>query len=379
MSRKIPINIERKLYAESMGRCMNPDCKCDLFTDSGNMGEKAHITPHYETADNSFENLIVLCPNCHTNFDKNSTFTQDTVRQWKQLRAEEFESFFGENFSTFDELVDKVKPLLVENQIIFDSYYLGDKKELWDKIGEPKILVNNSLLRKLLLNNLHLIQHSEKHGSHLTLAKLFIAHINEFEATRLDEEKIRQILFPEKINSLFRISPSKSNGLILSVESLEVLISALQKKGKDVKVCLGNDNPYITIHDSSKTEVLYLTDMINLEQYYFTYSCFRKSMFSLESLNRLLKYVISQDKRFTFYNSTNLREIEVNNTKIIFACEYCLSRVTLEQICPEPKSIVVNPYYFNGGSISEEAYSFAKEISVKLLTGKQFYGYINSI
>lgn len=32
MARKsIPIDVERKLYAESMGRCMNPDCQAELF------------------------------------------------------------------------------------------------------------------------------------------------------------------------------------------------------------------------------------------------------------------------------------------------------------------------------------------------------------
>ena len=31
MSRYIDENIKRRLYAESMGRCMNPDCMCELF------------------------------------------------------------------------------------------------------------------------------------------------------------------------------------------------------------------------------------------------------------------------------------------------------------------------------------------------------------
>ena len=42
MSRYINNDIERKLYAESMGRCMNPNCKKELFTINGNIIEKAH-------------------------------------------------------------------------------------------------------------------------------------------------------------------------------------------------------------------------------------------------------------------------------------------------------------------------------------------------
>ena len=65
MRKSINVNIERKIYAESMGRCMNPVCRAELFKDSEYIMEKAHIIPHCKTADNSFENLIILCPNCH--------------------------------------------------------------------------------------------------------------------------------------------------------------------------------------------------------------------------------------------------------------------------------------------------------------------------
>ena len=66
MSRYIPENVERRLYAESMGRCMNPDCRKELFCLQGDIIERAHIDPYCQTADNSFENLVVLCPNCHS-------------------------------------------------------------------------------------------------------------------------------------------------------------------------------------------------------------------------------------------------------------------------------------------------------------------------
>lgn len=47
MPRKtISINVERKLCAESMGRCMNPDCQAELFRKNGDVIEKAHIVPY---------------------------------------------------------------------------------------------------------------------------------------------------------------------------------------------------------------------------------------------------------------------------------------------------------------------------------------------
>lgn len=96
-SRHIDKTVERKLYAESMGRCMNPGCRCELFCKNGDIIEKAHIEPYCKTADNSFENLVVLCSTCHEKFDKLHAFTQEEVLGWKKIRREELECFLGKN------------------------------------------------------------------------------------------------------------------------------------------------------------------------------------------------------------------------------------------------------------------------------------------
>ncbi|EKB56314.1 HNH endonuclease signature motif containing protein [Facklamia hominis] len=86
MKRKaIPENIKRKLWAESMGRCMNPECREDLFINNGDIIEQAHIEAYNETLDNSYDNLIILCPNCHKKFDKIGLFTKNDVKEWKEL------------------------------------------------------------------------------------------------------------------------------------------------------------------------------------------------------------------------------------------------------------------------------------------------------
>ena len=110
MGREISTDVQRKLYAESIGRCMNPDCQKELFSDNGDIIEKAHITPFCDTGDNSFENLIVLCPNCHTSFDKNAEFSLDQVRMWKQIRKQEIDKVFSKKYSTFEDLKNDVAP-----------------------------------------------------------------------------------------------------------------------------------------------------------------------------------------------------------------------------------------------------------------------------
>ena len=125
MGRKgINVNDERRLYIESMGRCMNPDCKEELLMKKGDIIEKAHIIPYYETQDNSFDNLIILCPNCHTNFDKNKAFNIETIKKWKQIRKEELTKFFSVKFNSFDELKKIVVPILSENYNIYYNFHL---------------------------------------------------------------------------------------------------------------------------------------------------------------------------------------------------------------------------------------------------------------
>ena len=228
MGRKaIARDIERRLYAESMGKCMNPKCQTDLFL-SGDIAEKAHIIPHCDTADNSFDNLIILCPNCHTDFDKNTAFNEEKVMQWKTIRLQEIDKIFSDRFDTFEELEEVVKPILEENKRIYENYYLGENSKLWKKFEET-ILINNQKLKLLLTQNRNLFQKSSQDEySNLAIIDELILHIDEFYFTREDEEKIRSVLFPEKVNSIFGLD-SYMSGLLPSSESLECLISKLLK------------------------------------------------------------------------------------------------------------------------------------------------------
>lgn len=375
--KKISDNEQRKLYAESMGRCMNPNCKKELFGSDGDIMEKAHIIPYCKTADNSYENLIILCPSCHKQFDKLSAFSVEEVKQWKQIRKDELERFFSKKYSNFDDLKKTAVPLLLENKQIFENYFLHDNKLLWDKF-EIKILINNEKLKKLFESNLDLFQkHSEKSYSNLEYIQLFIAHVNEFKTTRPDKEKIRQILFPKEINSMFGIEPACTS-ILPFTESLELLIKQLIEDSKFETVVLGVDNPYIQLNEEGQSNKIYLNDIPRLRQIYYNYHYFRKTQVRLDSLNSALKHINSNGLYFNFYNYDNLREINLYGTKIIFVYEYCLSNVNLLQLSPQKNSVIVNLHMWNDDScISKQAYALSKDMSVTLLTMNDFYAYIN--
>lgn len=379
MGRYIDKNVEKRLYAESMGRCMNPACKKELFSKNGDISEKAHIDPYCKTADNTFENLVVLCPNCHTKFDKNGEFTPEEVLGWKKMRSKEVAQIFSKEFSSFEELKAAVVPLLEENKVIYESYYLRENKSLWDKF-EVKVLLNNRKLKLLFLANLNLIQRSEnKNYSNLEYIHLFLAHVEEFETTRSDDEKAREILFPAEIDSMFGVAPVVDS-IFPSTESLELLIKKLSKQGKFERILMGVEHPCVYYYENGQSTPLFLDDTPRLRQMYYDYNCFRSPKVRLDSLNFALKYIRSRNVSFEFITDNNLREITIQRHKLIFVYEYCLSQVFLSQLSPEENSVIVNLHNWNGEScISHEAYTLAESMNVKLLTMTKFYGYINEL
>ena len=64
MSRpSIPLPLKREVLLEAGHRCAIPTCQHPTT-------ELAHIVPYAKVKEHKFENLIALCPNCHTRFDK---------------------------------------------------------------------------------------------------------------------------------------------------------------------------------------------------------------------------------------------------------------------------------------------------------------------
>lgn len=89
-----------RLFSEAAGHCQRPDCLCPLFpAEMGgdkHIAEMAHVIPHGDEGPrhrerpdgafqaDSFENLILLCPTCHTIVDKDPDgYSRGTLLGWK--------------------------------------------------------------------------------------------------------------------------------------------------------------------------------------------------------------------------------------------------------------------------------------------------------
>src|ERR1700761_5508529 len=71
----IPADLKRRIYMEAGHRCAIPTCRATPI-------EIAHIVPWSDVQEHKFENLIALCPNCHTRYDKHE-IDQPSMRGYK--------------------------------------------------------------------------------------------------------------------------------------------------------------------------------------------------------------------------------------------------------------------------------------------------------
>ena len=76
----IPADVVRAVLVEAGHRCAIPTCRATTT-------EIAHIEPWAKSQDNSFGNLIALCPNCHTRFDQKKDIDAKSVQIYKRNLA----------------------------------------------------------------------------------------------------------------------------------------------------------------------------------------------------------------------------------------------------------------------------------------------------
>jgi HNH endonuclease len=100
----IPAPIERAVLVEAGHRCAIPTCRATTT-------EIAHIVDWAKSQDNSFENLIALCPNCHTRYDQKKEIDRLSIKMYKHNlgilnhRYGEFERRLFEILAQSDERV----------------------------------------------------------------------------------------------------------------------------------------------------------------------------------------------------------------------------------------------------------------------------------
>lgn len=122
----------QKLYMMSAARCMNPLCSRSLVVPLGgetqSLGDEnsvlikqiAHIHserqkgPRYVSGMSiddlrSYDNLILLCPDCHTAIDTHpEKFPAETLKEWRMARESEILKTYGNNRSLLHTVIEAI-------------------------------------------------------------------------------------------------------------------------------------------------------------------------------------------------------------------------------------------------------------------------------
>ena len=264
----VPRNIERRLWAEAIGHCMNPGCQAELIDKDSNIGEMAHIRTHADDGDVSFENLILLCGNCHTQTDHNRTeATIGRLQEWKKNRNIEIEGRFAKRYASFEKLKESVTPILKRNGQIFDSYgpteepHIAERYKLWLKF-EGEIVSNNRRLELILTKNKNLLPQENQE-----IVDQFVAHAREFKVTRDDNQTLRACLFPQKLLSIFGMAEALV-GFPPNLSALQNFVSQLIQTDSFVSLEL-NEQPHLTYFDEGEKVTLMLEDRPRVQQIFW--------------------------------------------------------------------------------------------------------------
>jgi hypothetical protein len=223
----ISSKIQKLLYFSSGGFCQNPGCNNELykFFESGcvtNIEELAHVIGQSKkgprgNADldlalrDEFNNIILLCPTCHTIIDKNpEEFPIEVLLKWKKDHINKIKSCFIEPlYNSRGELRRVLDKLSIQNRIVFEQYgpysenynnILTDIDKIWRKKAIEVIVPNNKKILKLLDTNIHLINENE-----FIIIEMFREHVREFEYNQISNEPNPYApIFPKEINNILR-------------------------------------------------------------------------------------------------------------------------------------------------------------------------------
>lgn len=180
-----------RLFAEAAGHCQHPLCLEPLFpAEMGgdkHIAEMAHVIPHGEAGPRhearpagdfdaeSFENLILLCPTCHTKIDKDPDgYSRTTLLVWKIEHLAALANKQGiRAYDKREQVRAAVVGVMVENKFIWSEFAPSDGSNFeydpesetaktWAHRMRGVILPNHFRILAIIKTNQHHIEEAER-------------------------------------------------------------------------------------------------------------------------------------------------------------------------------------------------------------------------
>lgn len=218
------------LWANAAGRCSFPDCKerlTSVHTETSphyTLGEMAHIKGNKKGSNrydqnqpneerDLYENLILLCPNHHSEIDKPENEGKYSV-EWLIDAKKKHEEYVlmaltPQNIANLEHLKDAIAVLLAESYQVWKKYgpnselammhpHSDELYSLWLNERLSTIVPNNRVIANLLTQYRKMFARSEQE-----IISQFLLHVNSYEKWVTNELAYQAVeRFPKNFNSL---------------------------------------------------------------------------------------------------------------------------------------------------------------------------------
>jgi hypothetical protein len=186
----IPTETKLRLFSAAAGHCQRPECLRPLFPreigGDKHIAEMAHVIPHGETGPRNeerptgefeadvFENLVLLCPTCHTVIDKDpSGFSRATLLGWKSGHFAALATKQG--IRAYDErsqVRDAVVVAMAENKAVWNEFAPSDGSSFdYDPESETAKTWAQRMRGVILPNHFRILAILKENQRHMTSAE----------------------------------------------------------------------------------------------------------------------------------------------------------------------------------------------------------------
>jgi hypothetical protein len=227
--RRVKDKVVLRLVGAAGGWCEKPDCSTGSLWhelpdgDAVRLAEVAHIVAasnegprgdeDVDTEDLvGFDNLILLCPNCHTIVDRApEDFPIERMRQWKSEHEARLRSLLGvKAFDTRSEALVELRRLLAPGRVVHATYGPGspasrqpESAGTWRREVAEVILPNNTKVSALFEVNAGLLRAEE-----FAVVGEFETHRRGLEARHLGVDVgVAAPQFPTAVENVFSDEP----------------------------------------------------------------------------------------------------------------------------------------------------------------------------
>ena len=214
------------LWGRAAGVCSNPGCREKLTATGANgesflTGEMAHQIAQSPDGprgadgrgDDTYDNLILLCPTCHRTVDKApvGTIPVDTLKEWKKIHEDWVDSWSVEGmYTTSAEVAQEIQRLFIENRAHFEEYGPKSDAAVENPASTAHAIWVARKLDTILPNNRRIVSLMEKYSGIMPVAVVasfpqFKMHAVAFEGNqynRVEKYPLFPISFSDAIEEI---------------------------------------------------------------------------------------------------------------------------------------------------------------------------------